>query len=129
MALETAFMLAQELLKLNAFILLGIIFAFAFIAYKLFAFVIRILLTGLAFGAFPLVANFAGIAVPLTMQSILWSAIAGIIIYFAYIGIRFGYRILNIAFYPFRKGFESSGKKRKIKKEARKMVEKEKKSK
>jgi hypothetical protein len=110
MALETAFFVVQELLKLNAFVLLGLVFLIAFVAYKVFAFVLRVLITGLAFGAFPIIANFAGIPIPITLQTILWSAITGILIYFVYMGIRFVYRIINIAFYPFRKMFSRKSK-------------------
>lgn len=104
MPLETAFFFAQELLKLNAFVLLGVIIVAAFVAYKLFAFVLKILFTGLAFGAFPFIANVIGIPFPITFQSVLWSVLTGIVIYFAYIGLSFGFKILNFAFWPFRRG-------------------------
>ena len=110
MALETAFFLAQELLKLNAFLLLGVVFALAFLAYKLFAFVLRVLLTGIAFAFFPLIANLVGIAVPLTLQSILWSAITGMVVYLAYLSIKFGHKIISAVFYPFRKTFKKQKK-------------------
>jgi len=102
--------LAQELLKLNAFLLLGVVFALAFLAYKLFAFVLRVLLTGIAFAFFPLIANLVGIAVPLTLQSILWSAITGMVVYLAYLSIKFGHKIISAVFYPFRKTFKKQKK-------------------
>ena len=103
MALDTAIMIAQELLKLNAFLLLGIVVVSAFAVFKIFAFILRILLTGLAFATFPFIANFAGIAVPITVQSILLSAIAGIVIYFVYMGLRFGFKVMDLAFRPFKR--------------------------
>lgn len=115
MALETAFAIAGDLLSLNPFILIGIVFVFAFVAYKVFALVLKILVTGLAFAAFPVIANIVGIGVPLTPQSILWSAILGIMIYFVYMGIGFGYKIINLTLKPFGKMF-SSNKVKKAKK-------------
>lgn len=125
MALDTAFLLVQELLKLNAFVLLGLVFATAFIAYKLFAIVLRILVTGVAFGTFPFIANFIGIAVPITVQTILWSALAGIFIYFAYVGISFGMKIISLAFAPFKRAFPKKEKRqmKKLRKDAKKLRE------
>ncbi len=126
MAMDFLFELAHALLGLNPYVLLGLIIVLAFVAYKVFAFVFRVLLTGLAFGLFPVVANFLGIAIPLTLESVLWSAIAGIVFYFVYSGIKFGYGVINAALWPFRKGFESRSEKKKVKKAAKKMNEKEK---
>jgi hypothetical protein len=122
MALDTAFMIAQELLRLDPFLLLGLVFAFAFIAYKVFALLFRILLTGLAFAAFPFIASALGLGIPVTPQTILWSAITGILIYFVYMGIKFATKIINLVFYPF-----SRGEKRKVKTVYVKEVEKKKK--
>ena len=105
MALETAFFLAQELLKLNPFLLLGAVFAFAFVAYKLFATLLKVLVTGIAFATFPIIANIVGIPVPLTLQTVLWSAITGIVVYFAYMGISFAFKVINAVFSPFKKSF------------------------
>ena len=106
MVLETALALAAAMLELNPFILLAIIFVLAFLAYKIFAFVMRIIITGVAFGFFPLIANVIGIPVPLTLQSFLWSGIIGITIFFVYMGISFGYKVMNLVFSPFKKSFK-----------------------
>ena len=126
MVIETALSIAQQLLALNPFILLGLVIVLAFVAFKLFAFVFKLLLTGAAFGAFPFIANFLGIPVPITMQSILWSAITGIVIYFAYVGMRFGFKIVNLAYYPFRKTFAKKSEKKKMRKDILKDLEKKK---
>lgn len=111
MALETAFLIGHQLLQLPAPMLVGLIVVASLIAYKVFAFVFRMVLTGLAFGTFPLIANAVGIAVPLSLEAILWSALLGIVMYLMYASLMFGVRILNLMFLPFRKLFGAGNKK------------------
>jgi len=105
MALDTVFMIAQELLKLNAIVLIGIVLAGAFIAFKLFQIVVKVMLTGLAFGTFPFIANFLGIGVPVNVQTILWSVILGIVVFMTYMSMKFAFKVLNLAFLPLKKMF------------------------
>ena len=101
MVFETAFSVLGELLKLDPFMLFALVLAGAYVSLRVLGMVIRILLTGLAFGSFPVIANLAGIGVPLTIQSIMWSALLGIMIYFVFMGLKFGYTIMNAALWPF----------------------------
>lgn len=112
MVFELALLIIEQILQLHPVILLGLIIVGAFVAYKIFAFVFRVLLTGIAFGSFPLIANAVGVHVPLTIESVMWSAFTGIVLLFVYRGIAFGYRILNLAMLPFKKTFEMTKIKR-----------------
>ena len=110
MALETAIALAKDLLGLNPFILLALVIALVYLGFRLFALLLRVLLTGLAFASFPIIANLIGIPVPLTLQSILWSAITGIVLYFIYLSLSFGNKLISLALSPFKKGFSRKAK-------------------
>lgn len=108
MALETAFFLAGELLKLNPILLLGVVIVSAYAAFRIFAYILRMLTTGLVFGAFPLIANVVGIPIPLTLQSILWSVFLGMVIYLCYGGLTFVWKIMGAFSSPVRRGFGRS---------------------
>ena len=112
MALETAIALARDLLNLNPIILLAIVIALVYLGFRLFSLLLRVLLTRLAFASFPVIANLIGIPVPLTLQTILWSAITGIVLYFVYVSLSFGNKLINLALSPFKKTFAKKPKAR-----------------
>lgn len=105
MVLEGAFFFAQELLKLNAFVLIGIVVVGAFVIFKILGMIMRVLITGLIFGTFPVILSFLGFAVPLTASTILWSIILGIITYLIYMSLSFTFKMVGAIFSPIGKAF------------------------
>ncbi|MBI4181552.1 MAG: hypothetical protein HY520_01115 [Candidatus Aenigmarchaeota archaeon] len=106
MVLETALALLERLLELNPFLLLGVIVVAAYLAFRIFQTIVKMLITGIAFGLFPILANLLGIPIPLTLQTILWSVILGIATYMAYMGLSFFFKVVNAVFSPLKKGFQ-----------------------
>lgn len=93
-------------MQLNVEILLILILVLAVIAFKVFSFVMKAVLTGIAFAAFPFIANYFGIPVPLTLSSIATYALLGIILYFGYGMLSFGFKATRFAMSPFKKAFK-----------------------
>ncbi len=60
-------------------------FLFILVAYKVVKILVRALLIAVIAGVFPIFANmFLGMAIPITLQNILWFAMTGVEIYFVY---------------------------------------------
>ncbi|MBI4020832.1 MAG: hypothetical protein HY369_01175 [Candidatus Aenigmarchaeota archaeon] len=112
MALELAIGIAQWLLQLHPLFLVVIFLILVYLAFRVAFTIVRMLGTGLAFATFPFIANFLGIPVPITLETLFWSVVAGVLTYLAYMSISFGTRIINLVFYPFRKAF--SGPQQKV---------------
>lgn len=93
-------------LQLNIEILLIVIVVLALIAFKVFSFVMKAVFTGIVFALFPLVANYFGIPVPLTLNSIVSYALLGILFYFGYGMLSFGFKMTRLAMSPFKKSFK-----------------------
>lgn len=126
MALEFLLSLVHRLLGLDPLVMIGILLVVTFIAFRVVAFFLRALLTGVAFGVFPVVANLLGIGVPLTLNTILWSMILGIALYFAYVTVSTGNRLINFVLSPFRGSFQTRTQRVVVKKVVRVEKEKEK---
>ena len=107
--LESVFSLISGVGTINVVLIIILLIIGIFLAMKLFGFLLRALLTGLAFGIFPVIANYLGIPIPLTIDSVVSSALFGIIAYLAYSAIRSGFGILKIILWPFRKLFGLGG--------------------
>ena len=105
--IEITGQLINFVLGLNTEILLLLIFVFVIISFKVFGFLLRVVLTGVVFGAFPIVAYLLGIPVPLTLNSIISYAFLGIVVYFAYGVIRFGFKAVKVVLSPFKRSFSS----------------------
>lgn len=76
-----------------------------FVAMKLFGFLIRAMLAGLAFGLIPVVLNYLGFAVAVTIDSVLSTALLGIVAYILYAAVKSGYGIVKLVTWPIRKLF------------------------
>lgn len=72
-----------------------VLFAGIIIAFKVFKYLMRVVITGAIFGVFPIVGNMMGLAIPLTIESIIWSAIFGVVLFLLYTSLRTGTKILN----------------------------------
>ena len=98
--------LLAAIAEVNTMLLLGVMVVFIIIAYKVFQYMMRAIFAGVVFGAFPFVANFLGIAVPITLGSILNYAVLGVTLFFAYASIRNAVRIMRFVLKPFKGMFE-----------------------
>ena len=101
--IATAFTLSPE-------ILLILIFVFAIVAFKVFSFVLRAVITGVAFALFPIVAAYLGFNIPVTLQSIVTFALLGIVMYLVYGSLRFGFKVTRFAMSPFKRAFKKKEK-------------------
>jgi len=110
--LDTIFQLLSEISQVNLIFLILVVIALIVVGLKVFRYLLRALLTGLAFGTFPFVARFFGLAVPLTINSVISSALFGIAIFFIYHTMSTGFKITKWVFSPFRKLFRSKPKER-----------------
>ena len=102
------------LLQLDTMVLFVVLFLLIIIAYKLFKYLLRVFVTGVAFAFFPIIANLIGIPVPLTFQSVVWSALFGIMAYLAYSVMHTGLKIVGIVLSPFKRMFKKKPKVQKI---------------
>lgn len=101
-----------QLQQVNSAFLLIIFFVFIILAYKLFQTAIRAFIIGLIAASFPIVAFFLGLDVPLTLSSVMWFAIFGVVMYFAYSFISGGVKIVKLILSPFRFMFRKKEKKK-----------------
>ena len=98
--------------QVNTIILIAVFLIFIILAYKLFQTAIKAVIVGIIAAAFPFVANFLGFNVPLTLNSVLWFAVTGVVLYFAYAIISGGVKIVKIVMSPFRWLFKKREKKK-----------------
>ena len=98
-------------------ILLILIFVFAIVAFKVFSFVLKAVITGVVFALFPIIASYLGFGVPVTLSSIVTFALLGIIMYLVYGTLRFGFKITRFAMSPFKRAFKKKEKTKVIIKE------------
>ncbi|MBU0530753.1 MAG: DUF2937 family protein [Nanoarchaeota archaeon] len=82
-------------LGLDTVLIFIVLFVFIIIAFKVFKYLVRVFITGVIFAVFPIIANLMGIPIPLTFESIAWSAIFGIILYLLYTSVMTGTKMLN----------------------------------
>jgi hypothetical protein len=101
--LETIFSLFGQISSMNLAVLLVLLVVGIVIAMKVFGYLLRAVLTGIAFGLFPVVASYLGLPVAVSINSIVSSAIFGIILYMAFSAIKMAYGVIKIAFWPFKK--------------------------
>lgn len=93
--------LIVQLFQLNPAVAAIVLIGFVFIAYKLFQFAVKVIFAGAVFAFFPLALNYLGFAVPVTLSSILWFALAGVIVFFVLSAIKTMYKIFRIVLSPF----------------------------
>ena len=91
--LEMIFGLVGEVGTMNLAVLLVLLVIGIVLAMKMFSYLLKAVLTGIAFGIFPIVANYIGLPVPVTIASIVNSAIFGIVLYMAFSFIKMGYNL------------------------------------
>ncbi|GEM_PF-5205290 len=101
--LDTIFSLFGHLSTMNMAVLLVLLVVGIVIAMKVFGYLLRAVLTGIAFGIFPIVASYLGLPVAVTINTIVSSAIFGIILYMAFSAIKMAYGVLKVALWPVRK--------------------------
>jgi hypothetical protein len=106
MVIDTGLFIIQQMLTLNPVILFGLVFLVVIIAYKVFKFVFKALLVGIAFATFPFIANMFGMGIPVTVTNILWSSFFGIVLFIIYGAISMSYKLTSFVFKPFRKAFD-----------------------
>jgi hypothetical protein len=110
MVLELLTQLISQIQEMNSILLIMVFLIFLILAYKLFQTVVKALIVGVIAAAFPFVANLFGLNVPVTLSSILWFAIFGVILYFAYAFISGGVKIIKTVLSPFRALFRKKKK-------------------
>jgi hypothetical protein len=93
----------NEVLQLHPILIALILIAVILIAMKVLKFVTKVILTGICFAIFPVAANLLGFGIPLTLQTILWFAVFGVIVYLGYHTVLSGYRLIKIVLSPFSK--------------------------
>lgn len=111
MVMEFITQLISYLSQVNSIILIAVFLIFIILAYKLFQTAIKAVIVGIIAAAFPFVASFLGFNVPLTLNSVLWFALTGVILYFAYAIISGGIKIVRIVMSPFRRLFRKKSRK------------------
>jgi len=83
------------ILGLDTILLFLVLFIGIILAFKIFKYLMRVFVTGAVFAVFPIVANIMGLSIPLTFESIAWSALFGIIMYMLYTSLMTGTKIVN----------------------------------
>ncbi len=104
----------SQMLQLDTMSLFIVLFLLIIIAYKLFKYLMKVFMTGMVFALFPIIANLIGIPVPLTFQSVMWSALFGIMAYLVYSMARMGLKVVSIVLSPFKRMFKKKPKVEKV---------------
>ncbi len=94
--------IVSQLLQPEIFLVFIGFLIFIVIAYKFIRFLVNVFIIGLVSAFFPLFANFIGLSVPITFDSIIYFAFLGIIVYIIYYVVSGGYKIIRIILAPFR---------------------------
>ncbi|GEM_PF-2923633 len=92
----------SQIMQLDTVFIFIIIVVFVVVAYKIFSFLMRALIVGLIFAGFPLAANFFGFDFPITLHSMLSSAMLGFVVFFVYSAVATAFKIMGLALKPFR---------------------------
>jgi hypothetical protein len=103
--------LFTNLTATNSVILILIFIVFIILMLKVLQFLLRAVVTGVAFGFFPVVASYLGMGVPLTFESVIGSAIFGIFVYLAYSAARTAFKVIRMVLSPFTRLFKKKEKK------------------
>jgi hypothetical protein len=113
MVLEFLTQILSYMQQVDSTFLMIIFFIFIILAYKVFQTVMKAVIIGVIAASFPFIANmFLGFNVPITINSILWFAITGVIMYFAYSFISGGVKIVKLVLKPFNWMFKKKDKKK-----------------
>jgi hypothetical protein len=102
MVLELVIEFFREIAQINTVLLFGVFLVFIVVAYKLFQALIKAFLVGVIAATFPIVAIFIGLDVPLTISSVIWFAIFGVVAYLFYATVSSGAKILGLVMRPFK---------------------------
>lgn len=102
MVLELVIEFFREIAQINTVLLFGVFIVFIVVAYKLFQALIKAFLVGVIAATFPIVATFIGLDVPLTISSVIWFAIFGVVAYLFYATVSSGAKILGLVMRPFK---------------------------
>ncbi len=107
--------IAASLLEINPLFLLAGFIIFLVIVFYVVKTVIKTTIVGV-FSVFLLVlANFLGVDVPITLQTIIMTATLGIAIYIILGYVELGFKILKAATYPVRKALQRKPKEKESK--------------
>ena len=118
--IDTIFRLLSEISQMNLIFLVLVVIVLIIVGLKVFRNLLKALLTGILFGLFPFIAGFVGLSVPLTVNSVISSALFGIAIYFVFSAMKTGFKITRWVLAPFRKMFRSKPKEKIIYREKEK---------
>lgn len=102
--------LISQILQLDVMLIFIILFVFIIIAYKVFKYLMKALITGIVFALIPILANFLGFPMEISFGVIFQYAIYGIIIFVVYSIIHTGLRIVGFALSPFKRSFKKKEK-------------------
>ena len=108
--LDTVFRLLSEISQMNLIFLVLVVIVLIIVGLKVFRYLLKALLTGVAFGLFPFVARAIGMAVPLTINTVVSSALFGVAIYFVFSAMKTGFKVTRWVLSPFRRLFRSKPK-------------------
>lgn len=95
-----------ELSSVDLVLIFMILILFAFIAIKIFQYFLKIVLTSVIFGFFPLLSGFFGLGIDLTLNNILWFMLLGAMFFLAYSSINFALKVTKTIISPFTKLFK-----------------------
>jgi len=114
MVLELVPAIIGELSKLDATLLVVLLIIGVVVAAKIFQYMMKAVFVGIIFGAAPIVLNFLGVEMAVTLQSIASSALFGIALFLVYAAVHTGLKVTKIVLYPFRRFFRRKPKAERI---------------
>jgi hypothetical protein len=91
-----------QLSQVNTVVLFAVFLVFIVLAYKIFQALIKAFIVGVIAATFPVVANLMGMDIPLTLNSMIWFAVFGVVAYLFYATVSGGAKIIGLAMRPFR---------------------------
>jgi len=102
----------SQVLQMDVIMIFIILFIFIIIAYKIFKYLMKAFITGMAFGFIPILANFLGFPVEISFAVIFQYMIFGILVFVAYSMIHTGLKIVGFVLSPFKGLFKKKQEKK-----------------
>jgi hypothetical protein len=96
----------SQVMQLDVVTIFAILFVLIIIAYKVFTYLMKALITGMAFGFIPIAANYLGYGMEISLPVILQFVLFGIAVFVAYSVIKTILRALGFVLSPFRGAFK-----------------------
>ena len=90
---------------METLLLLLLLLVLAYLAFRVFQYILKALVVGIVFMAVPFLLEMAGMPVGTDIRTLLWFMIFGVVSFFAFSSVRFGFKATKAVMSPFQRTF------------------------